>query len=266
MPDQELINSWKSTADAPDHLMTITDILELSVYDNIVTDQTQQAVYDFLQDSTWCVNFYDPPHSKYHPRSKTYQTSRDYPASHRLPIAWDENSLLGRAPVINQLWTELNGYFNNRYQINGATEGMSYMTGISPLDNGYGWRVYGDSMDHQWRQRPKSIHRDSNAITKKNQRTIVYFANRSWYPNLYGETVFHRDDVDRVTGDYTRRFEKDQSKKYAISHAGSVVSPSPGRVMIFDSRYLHQIKPTADYADELLLAVVFRVTDTQVES
>lgn len=142
------------------------------------------------------------------------------------------------------------------------------MTGISPVQGiprpdgspgrqGVGWRVYADGMDREFRARTKAVHRDSIYLDDDSNYTLVYFANPEWHPQLYGETLFHSDDA--TTGDYTGKYEDDQPRGYPIGDVENVVAPRPGRIMMWDSRYLHQIKAVAKYAPNNLLVVSFRI-------
>ena len=241
----------------------------LTVWDNEVPQEMMQEVYDFLMDSEYCVNFYDQSHSNYYPRTKTYHIPRTHPAAVRLPLAWDEQSTEHRANVAWKLWVHLQKILNNEYTIQGAKEGMpNYMLGISPLSSfdkpdgtpgkpNCAWRVFGDGQEHELRAHTKAIHSDSIDMDDDTLYTLVYFANLEWYPQYYGETLFHSNVP--MTGDYTRKFEQDQSREFPIGEVENVVAPNPGRVMLFDSRYLHQIKSVATYGPENLHGLVFRI-------
>lgn len=233
----------------------------LSIYDNEISKDLQLKVTNFLLDSEYCVNFYDPGHSFWYPRTDEWKTPRMFPSQPRLPLAWDEFSLQSRAPIIYDLWNSINLILSNRFILEGLPEGMKYMTGISPLSSisgqpNCGWRIYGSGNERELRARTKSIHRDSPFLDDDKNFSIVYFANEEWYPQYYGETLFHSDDAK--TGDYTGRFEHDQTRNFPIGEVENVVTPQPGRFMLFDSRYLHQIKPAAHYAQNIL-GIVFRV-------
>lgn len=239
----------------------------LSVYDNEIAIELQQRVTDFLLDSEYCVNFYDHGHSLWYPRTDTWVTPRTHPSQPRLPLAWDETSLEDRAPIVHELWAAINSVLDNQYQIEGVQEGMKYMTGISPLSSltkpdgspgtpNCGWRVYGSGNERELRTHTKSIHRDSPFMDREDYFDLVYFANAEWHPQFYGETLFHSNNDD--TGDYTGRFEKDQARKFPIGEVENIVAIKPGRFMLFDARYLHQVKPSAFYAPNIM-GVVFRL-------
>jgi hypothetical protein len=240
----------------------------LSVYNQEIAYDLQDRVYNFLLDSEYYVNFYDPPHSNWYPRTKTLITPRQYPAGHRLPLAWDLVSLEHRAPVVHELWQQIDRVLDNKFQIEGIQEGMSCMTGVSPLscitrpDGSPGrpnaaWRVYGGGTGQELKARTKAIHKDCIELDNDSFYTLVYFANAEWHPQYYGETLFHSDIAD--TGDYTGKFEDDQPRNYPIGDVENTVAPRPGRFMIFDSRYLHQVKPVAYYAPEHIMAIIFRL-------
>jgi hypothetical protein len=241
---------------------------KLTVIDHAIDPELQDTVWNFLLDSEYCVNHYNQSHSNWYPRENRWHIPRDKPAALRLPLAWDELSLERRAPPVYQLWKEIDKITLHQFSIEGVPESMNYMTGISPLqgitksDGSAGalnsaWRVYGDGMDKEFRARSKAVHRDNPFMDDDGCYTLVYFANRHWDPQLYGETLFHSNEAD--TGDFTGKYEQDQPRNFPIGDVENVVAPRPGRIMCWDSRYLHQIKPAALYAPENLLAISFRL-------
>jgi hypothetical protein len=240
----------------------------LAVYDHEISDALQNRVYNFLLDSEYYINFYDQPHSNWNPRTKTLTTPRNYPAGYRLPLAWDAASLEHRAPVVYELWQEIDRVLEHKFVIEGIQEGMTCMVGVSPLscitkaDGSPGranaaWRVYGGGLGQELKARTKAIHRDCVDLDAEGFYTLVYFANQEWHPQYYGETLFH--DNDATTGDFTGKFEDDQPRNFPIGDVENVVAPRPGRFMNFDSRYFHQTKPGAVYAPEQILAIIFRL-------
>lgn len=239
----------------------------LEIHDDEISKSVHDIVNDFLINSEYQVNFYDPPHSKWYPKSDTWVTERNWPSQPRLPLAWDDHSLRHRAAPIWQLWQEINLRLDNQFVIEGVPESMRYLTGISPLsgidlpDGTPGlpksaWRVYGSGNERELRARTKSVHRDSPYLDRDDFLNVVYFANTEWHPQFYGETLFHGDHAH--SGDFTGRFEKDQARQFPIGAVENVVDIRPGRFMLFDARYLHQVKPAAHYAPNIL-GVVFRL-------
>lgn len=245
-----------------------TGTYHLSYYDNEVSEELQHEVTNFLLDSEYCVNFYDHSHSLWNPRTDTWTTPRTLPSQPRLPLAWDQLSLEHRAPAVYKLWQRLDAILDNQYEIAGIPEGMSdYMTGISPLSSitkpdgspgtpNCGWLVYGSGNERELRGRTKSVHRDNPFLDKDEYFNLVYFANAEWFPQFFGETLFHSDDTS--TGDYTGRWTSDQKRNFPIGEVENVIPIKPGRFMLFDARYLHQVKPSAHYAPNIL-GVVFRL-------
>lgn len=241
---------------------------DLTVIDNQIDPDLQNTVWQFLLDQEYCVNHYDQNHSNWYPRQDRWHVPRQHPAALRCPLAWDQDSLLKRAPEVHKLWLTINDLFDNRFIIEGVPESMNYMTGISPLQgitraNGQpgapnsAWRVYADGMEKEYRARSKAVHRDNPWMDQDQYYTLVYFANPEWHPQLYGETLFHGDTAD--TGDFTGKYEQDQPRNFPIGDVENVVAPRPGRIMAWEARYLHQIKPAAVYAPENLLAISFRL-------
>lgn len=241
---------------------------DLQVIDHEIDTTQQKDVWEYLLDSEYCVNFYDQNHCNWYPRENRWEIPRTKPAALRLPLAWDEISLEHRSPIVHRLWQNIKGLLDGKYLIQGVPESMNYMTNISPLqgitksDGSPGapnsaWRVYGDGMDREYRSRSKAVHRDNPFLDDDGAYTLVYFANLEWHPQLYGETLFHSDDAD--TGDFTGKYEQDQPRNFPIGDIENVVTPRPGRIMVWDSRYMHQIKPAALYAPDPLLAISFRI-------
>jgi hypothetical protein len=241
---------------------------ELRLYDNVISQSTRDAVWNYLQDSEYSVNFYDPSHSNWVPRNDEWSIPRTKPAALRLPLAWDEQSLEHRSPIVFKLWQEISELLDHEFIIEGVPESMNYMTGISPLqgitrgdgspgDPNSAWRVYGDGMDREYRARSKAIHRDNPFLEDDSAYTLVYFANPVWHPQLYGETLFHNSKD--TTGDFTGKYERDQPRNFPIGDIENVIAPRPGRIMLWDARYFHQIKPCASYAEQRLLVISFRI-------
>jgi hypothetical protein len=245
-----------------------TGTYDLTVIDDAIDFGLRDKVYNFLLDSEYCVNHYNQNHSNWYPRENRWHIPRDRPAAVRLPLAWDELSLRHRAPIVHQLWEEIDRITEHKFSITGVPESMNYMTGISPLqgitksDGSPGelnsaWRVYGDGMDKEYRARTKAVHRDNPFMDDDTAYTLVYFANMHWDPQLYGETLFHSNNDE--TGDFTGKYEQDQPRNFPIGDIENVVAPRAGRIMYWDARYLHQIKPSALYAPENLLGISFRL-------
>lgn len=239
---------------------------KLEVFDKEIPEDLQTEVYEHLLDSEYCLNFYDHPHSLWNPRTDTLTTPRTLPSQPRLPIAWDEQSLEHRDPIVYKLWLEIDKVTGGVYTIEGIQEGMNYMTGISPLSSitkadgtpgtpNCAWRVYGSGNEREPRARTKSIHRDNPDLNEDRFFNIVYFANAEWYPSFYGETLFHGNES--TTGDYSGRFHKDQPRKQPLGEVENIVEPRPGRFMVFDARYLHQVKPASEFAMPIM-GIVFR--------
>lgn len=242
---------------------------ELIVFEDAIELELRQRVWDYLLDSEYCVNHYDQSHSHWYPRENRWHIPREYPAALRLPLAWDNTSLSHRSPIVYELWNVINDtLLDGKFDVCGAQEGMNYMAGISPLSSftkvdgspgtpNVGWTVYGDGQEHELRSRSKAVHRDSIFMDDDSLYTLVYFANMEWHPQLYGETLFHSNDS--TTGDYTGKYELDQPRNFPIGDVENVVTPRPGRVMMYDGRYLHQTKSVNVMSPENVMVISFRI-------
>ena len=230
----------------------------LKVIDDAIDVNLRNHFYAYMQNQTWHCRWYDPPHSDYVPATDTYtHPPREKPSAHRLPMAWSETSLQERHPIAYDIWTSIKAAIGDEYKIAGDAEWMSYSEKLP--DSERGWRVYAIGFAREYQIRSKAIHRDSNAIDRDDLFTLVYFMNATYDPQFYGETIFYSEDPDKTTGDYTRKYEKDQSKEWGIGWASDVVSAKPGRIMLYDSRKLHSIRPCAVYAPEHMQGLVFRL-------
>jgi hypothetical protein len=274
----------------------LTGEYDLSYYDNAIPVDLQQQIYEYAQTSTYYVAKKIPQkdghetflayhwtpinnsYTLYYTNSEIHKTEflgRNMSVTGdrtvaRIPTAWDEQSLQDRCPLLYKLWTCINDTLDNKFELSGLPEGCMWpgTLDISPLrclprPNGSpglaraGWRSWISCSFREFDYTTTSVHRDNIYLDLPGYYTIVYFINLTWDPQHYGETLFHGNNSE--TGDYTGKYLKNQDRGFPVGDPENVVNPRPGRFMIFDSRYLHQIKPAASYGTEGLFAAPFRV-------
>lgn len=255
----------------------MTDML-VQNFDGCIDQDTRESVWNYIQNQSWHVAWKpintNHKHYDYVP-NKTKGWQRMDPQWQpnmfmpRAVFASDEYNLREDHPIIYNLWKKINTVLNDEFEIAGAPEKMP-MDFINkwpaplPKDESLqpGWRVYANSQPNEHIKRTHGIHRDSTDLNDKNNFTLLYVANLEWYPSWFGECVFYPNDNEGLTGDY-QQYQKGngQSREFPIGwlDEGKVISPVPGRIILYDSRTLHTTKPPAIWAEEDRKVIAFRL-------
>lgn len=254
-------------------------MFEVSIYDELVSVEQQAEVWDYINNQEWYATWkptagafgvYTPAKSKENVWLNYQVRSNQTMWMHRAVFASDEVSLQNNHPVIWSLWETINKAFDDRFFIAGNPEDMS-----PPPDNKnfdppptqdpnleQGWRVYTNGQPDEGIKRSHGVHRDTIDMKETKNYTILYFANPVWYPTWFGECIFYSEDPEGKTDD-TQAWQKGygQSRNFKIGWAdeGKIVSPKPGRVLVYDGRALHTTRPTAIWSKAIRKCVAFRV-------
>lgn len=259
-------------------------MIDLNVYDGLVPNDLRKEVWDYIENQQWYVTWKKtmPTPTVIH----TYVPAKDgvkgwaFTVPPRNPTQWmhrtvfasDEYGLEKDHPVIWRLWQTINSALGNKYAITGAPEEMSLPetdewkdweappTKDPSLEQG--WRVYTNGQPDESIKRSHGIHRDTIDLTDDTTCTLLYVANLEWYPSWFAECVFYDNDDNGTTGDhqqYQSQMLHTQSRNFNMGWASEIVSPVPGRVMVYDGRTLHTTRPSAVWAKDLRKVVAFRV-------
>lgn len=235
----------------------------IQVLDDKISDTLRNDVWEYLKDQSWSVYVRKTKEVfKFIPRQVGY----DFPIKlehsiygvkmPRALLAQDADSLKSNHPLIDELWNEINAALGNEYTITGTPEGAS--------GSSIGWRVYVNAQPKEWIKRSHGVHRDTTDLTDETTATILYIVNPIWYPTWFAENIFYSEDPEGLTGDH-QQFQKMyplwQSRDFKVGWPEMIVSPKPGRLIIYDGRSLHTTRPASEWCpnDVMRLAVAFRV-------
>jgi hypothetical protein len=245
----------------------------IDVYDDIVEPAIQTKVWEYLQKQIW--------HQKWVPKEENrvlYYRPEDginwmlpkamhmSSSMHRCPLASDENSLKELHLPIYVLWQKINRALGNKFALTGLPEGMwDTETNVpAPSDPNLspGWRIYVNARHNLQVGGNSYVHRDSPILDRDDYVTMLYVVNAKWYPSWNGDLRFYPDDPNGTTGDH-QQFNgyNQQQRNFNVGwlDQGRIVSPVPGRLVVYDGRCLHAT--TAANNDDIstpLIKVAFR--------
>ena len=241
-------------------LMTIYNV---ETFDNAIDTNLQQQVWDYIQHQKFhatrkdvsypapgSIIFYRPAENKKEYLDDTIPSVNNQ-YMHRCVFGDSELDLRNRHPIILELWNQIKKQIGDNYIIAGDREGIA--------DQEYKMaRVYVNAQPEETIKRSHGIHRDTIKLDETKNFTLLYIANPEWYPTWMGEIVFYSDgDTDLDTQQFQKGYG--QSRGFSVGDPFSIISPKPGRIIMYDGRTLHTTKPTAPWANDMRYAVVFRI-------
>ena len=195
-----------------------------------------------------------------------YQSFGRSQIMHRSALASDEQSLKASHLPIFLLWQEINKQLNNQFELTGHPEGMATNIELpEPQDPNLtpGWRAYVNLMynSHAGHGGNGHIHRDTPLeYNDDTSVTILYVLNTEWYPSWGAELRYYPEDVSGVTNDHQQFGSHLQQRNYKIGwlDKGKVVSPVPGRTIVYDGRCLHATSTTSSPLETPSIKIAFR--------
>jgi hypothetical protein len=249
------------------------ELFNIEVHDNIIPTSFQNDVWQYLHQQTWHVQWYPialpGKLSRFKPRDGVKSWAQHWPTHpttsfHRCCLGRDESHLAEQHPLILKLWQEINQGLDNQYELTGYPEDMfdeeySKQHG----EDGWGWRIYVNGMLGGINSGTWGPHRDNPSLDDESSVTILYFVTPEWYPRWSGEINFFPEDPTGSTGDHQQfnKGEHMQQREYNVGwlDQGQVVSPVPGRVVVYDGRCLHNANsPSTTHKDPPLWRIAFR--------
>ena len=253
-------------------------MFDIQVHDNLVSKELQELVWNYLHDQTWHVHWYPISLPKKLDRFKPKEGVQSWvqhwptwPAAsfHRCCLARDQTHLQEKHPLILELWNTINQQLDNKYELTGYPEDM-FDEEYSKLhgEDGWGWRVYTNGLVGGLNRGTWGPHRDTPNLEDETSVTILYIVTPEWYPRWSGEINFYPEDPDGLSGDH-QQFnvgEHQQRRNFNVGwlDQGKIVSPVPGRTIVYDGRCLHNANsPSTKATDPLLWRVVFRARKKQ---
>lgn len=247
----------------------------IEVHDNLISKSIQTNIWKHVQElefyGVWnpeeTVRFEYTLSSPRSPGDWMLQQSMKRSARlHRSPLSSDEIGLKSKSLPIYLLWTALNKQLGNQYQLTGNPEGMYSPDPPNPptdTDLSAGWRAYiNATYNAQIYGGQGYAHRDTPLeLNDPDTVTMIYFLNLEWYPSWAGEIKFFPEDHKGSSGDHQQFNSGLQQKRgYNIGWVdqGRIVSPVPGRLLIYDGRCLHGTNPTNGPVEMPSIKIVFR--------
>jgi len=247
------------------------NLFDIQVHDGLVPKDFQKELWEYLREQTWHVFWLaqkETPGRLDRFKPKDGYWARAWPVwpragFHRCCIATDENTLKDRHPIISTLWETINAGLDNQYEITGNPEEMYDREYSSKYGvDGEGWRVYVNGTVGQINAGTWGPHRDTPNLEDDTSVTIIYCLNLEWYPRFGGEFIFFPEDPDGSTGDHQQfNVGAQQQRGFNIGWAdkGRLVSPIPGRILVYDGRCLHTTySPSTTSQSDPFWRVVFR--------
>lgn len=258
-------------------------LLDVQVIDDIIPTDQRQQLWNYIENQTWHITYkplrFDGLHRDFIPSKdkdwRALDPVRLLPNMFmpRACFGSDESSLSQNHPLIYDLWLQINSALGNEFSIAGSPEGMP-MDSLNdpkwiapdPIDPDLekGWRVYANSQPSESIKRSHGIHRDTIDLEDDKCYTLLYVANLEWYPSWFAECIFYPNDLEGSVGDHQQHqsiLASNQSRNFSIGWAdeGRIVSPKPGRIILYDGRTLHTTRPSAIWAKSPRKVIAFRI-------
>lgn len=253
---------------------------DMQIIDGAISDELRNRVWNYITNYNWgtmwkpigtkqFVNYNPAIDSEYaYYRAMTRNTLNTL--QHRAAFASDDRSL-NNHPVLKELWDQINSLLDNQFTIAGYPEGMPgdpddpawQPPATENPDLKQGWRVYANGQTDEASKRTHGVHRDSPFMDDDKNFTILFCANPEWYPSWFADCVYYAEDPDGTTGDHQQlqniNGHQNQNRNFNLGWASKIVSPVSGRIIAYDSRWLHTTHPSATWAPIPRRVVAFRV-------
>lgn len=245
----------------------------IDIHDNLLEQDLHYRLWDYLERSEWHhvwheiggeLQVYRPCDGDSWINGASIRRTLSQP---RALFGSNETSLQRHHPLVYELWCRINERLGNQWSISGIIEDM-HLDAPAPdtedPDLETGWRVYANATPHDLISLGGYIHRDNKNLTDDSTATIIWVANKEWYPSWGGELMTYPEDPDGLTGDY-QQFNSpifhQQKRGFHIGWAdeGKLISLRPNRLICMDSRTLHATTPSRRrWNDQPIRRFVFR--------
>jgi hypothetical protein len=249
----------------------------IEVHDNLISSELQAKTYLYVKTKLDFTGVWKPEkevvfdYKLNSPKTTNdwmiYQSFGRRQQMHRSALSSDEKSLKQLHPQIFLLWQEINRKLDNQFELTGHPEGMTTSIEVPATSDPYltpGWRAYVNLIynSHAGHGGNGYAHRDTPLeFNDDTSVTMLYVVNLEWYPSWGGELKYYPEDTEGSTGDQ-QQFNNSgaQNRNYNIGwlDQGRVVSPVPGRVIIYDGRCLHGTSPAAGPLETPSIKIAFR--------
>lgn len=260
-------------------------MFDIETVDGAIPNRIRDEVWSYIENQPWHVTWKKLP--AFERQDYEYIPAKEPAWRHLDParliphmympralFASDDASLEKNHPPLWNLWKQINSVFDDQFVIEGDPEGIATDIFDDPKYKSpetrdpsleQGWRVYANNQPHETIKRSHGVHRDVADVNKEGFYTLLYFANLEWYPSWFAENIFYPNDVNNTIGDHQQfqgalGWNQDRNFSIGWGDEGKIVSPKPGRILLYDGRCLHTTRPAASWARTTgRKAIVFRI-------
>lgn len=255
-----------------------TILPEIAIKDDLVDTKLHLALHEYLLNQTWHHWWAPLPGETqiYKPSDwdDSWINAAVMSRSIRMPrclFGSDADSVRKKHPLVWELWQQINLALGDQWDITGIPEEMAWDKYPVPVPTDptleQGWRCYANASMHDLIQLGGHIHRDTINLNDADTATILWVANKEWYPTWGGEIIFYPEDPDGLSGDH-QQYGSGQKRNFRIGWPddGKIVSFKPNRLICFDGRTLHSIYPTKNRSNvDPVRRIVFRARKKAVQ-
>jgi hypothetical protein len=221
----------------------------IDVYDDLIDPSVQSTLWDYIWNQPWhhVWRYPDRHLTRYVPAEGPNwfleKGMSVFSNMHRCTLASDEDSLKSLHFPVYLLWKELNRKLGNQYKLTGLPEGMYDQETVAPPTSDpslkQGWRVYVNAIHNYHVIQCGYVHRDNPDLLNDRYVTILYVLNTEWYPSWNAEIKYYPEDPNGSTGDHQQFSLQQRGYNIGWIDQGRIVSPKPGRLIVYDGRCLH---------------------------
>jgi hypothetical protein len=247
----------------------------VEIIDNVISLDEREKIWNYIGNQTWRAMhekkspdtvFFKPNIDGWDYCEKNIKPNKYGCGTPRAPLARSESELIEKHKLIHDFWLKINEALGNKYELNGCPEGMGptdyypewkIKEGDPSLPS---WIVFVNGRPNEWVHRSYGVHRDNPDLNEEGAFNILYCANLEWYPTWSGELVFYSEDPEGNSGD-TQQFQREannQNRGFNVGWPSDIVANVPGRIVIYDSRTLHNTRPPSTVSQCMRVTLAFR--------
>jgi len=232
----------------------------LKYFDNQIPKDLHEDVYNYIYSFNWQARYRNMPDPSIISSTRGFRNDLNpytlKKTIYRCGFGKNLDTLKFHQPIFN-LFNYINSnIFNDKFLLEGKPINHYQQYGFlesddCSLDKDFlGHLAYLNAEPYEPVKRTRIPYRDWDNSPLNDERffTIAFVANQIWNPVYHGEMFFYNDN-DQHVGNFEH-----------------FIPNIPGRVILYDSRYLHNSKPTGTHSKELALRIKFRVKLKEGES
>lgn len=229
-------------------------------YDDLIPEDIHNAVYEYLQDVMWHSEYRHIPHASVRANQAAsdlipYLTMKTV---YSCVFGKSYEDIKEHLPIV-ELFDYINkNLFDDKFILAGKPLGTVPFSDVSEMEvddfnaekqhEGHLAYMHAEGFETVKRTRVPYRDWDNTSIEDDGYYTIAFVANKEWNPVWHAEMFFYRDHAKGTP-----------KQGCGIGEVNKFITNIPGRVILYDSRVLHNSKPTGTLANEIAQRVYFRV-------